>query len=60
MYNIDKVFHPNDKHDVGHKEPILEMKLVSGDVTWPTKQNILGWDLNTEAKTLHLPPHCLE
>ena len=60
MYNISKVFHPNEIQDVGHKEPISEKKLLSGNATWSTKQNILGWDLDTETKTLHIPPHCLE
>jgi len=60
MYNIDKVFCPNETQDVGHKEPISVKKLVSADATWSTKQNILGWDLDTKIKTLHLLPHHLD
>ena len=35
-------------------------KMLQGDACWDTRKRILGWDMDTEASTLHLPPHRLD
>jgi hypothetical protein len=35
-------------------------KVEKGDATFLTKKRILGWDINTETMTIHLPQHRLE
>ena len=55
---IDSVFRPNDSSDPGHrKEPISVKKLKKGDDHWSTRKTILGWDIDTRAMTVSLPPH---
>ena len=54
---IDTVLRPNDLQDVGRKEPISEKKLGKGDDSWSTYKTILGWDVDTQAMTIALPPH---
>lgn len=34
--------------------------MLKGDASWSTKKRILGWDLDTRASTLTLPPHRLD
>lgn len=41
------------------KEPVSVKKLQQGDAYWSTRKTILGWDLDTAAETLSLPPHRL-
>jgi hypothetical protein len=54
---IDKVLRPLDDSDSPHrKEPSSITKMAKGDACWSTRKRILGWDLDTEALTLHLPP----
>ena len=36
------------------------MKMLQGDACWNTQKRILGWDVDTEASTLSLPPHRLD
>ena len=57
---MDNVFCPNDLDDIGHKSPILVKKLEKGDDFWATEKVILGWLINTLAKTIFLPPNCQE
>jgi hypothetical protein len=60
LHSIDSVFAPKGPtHPTSRKEPISEKKLGQGDAHWSTKKTILGWDLDTEASTLTLPPHRL-
>lgn len=55
---LDKVFRPLDEHDRPERqEPASLKKLKKGDGTWTTRKVLLGWDLDTVAKTLALPPH---
>ena len=34
--------------------------MLKGDACWATTKRILGWDLDTVAETINLPPHRLE
>ena len=55
---IDKVFRPNDALDPSsRKEPISVKKLLKGDDHWSTQKTVLGWDIDTRAMTIALPPH---
>jgi len=36
---------------------ISESKVNKGEATFETRKTILGWDLNTQTMTMHLPPH---
>ena len=47
--------HPND-HTL-RQEPASVKKLKKGDGTWSTRKTVLGWVLDTAAKTIELPPH---
>jgi hypothetical protein len=50
-----------DHHDSPHcQEPASLKKLLKGDATWCTKKAVLGWILDTVAKTLELPSHRVE
>jgi len=55
----DAVFRPNDDADRARlrAEPISEKKLLKGDGNWSTRKTILGWDVDTLAQTISLPPH---
>ena len=61
MHAIDAIFTPRlPTHPPTRKEPISEKKLSHGDAHWSTRKTILGWDLDTVAGTLALPPHRVE
>ena len=34
--------------------------MLKGDATWATRKTILGWTIDTVAKTIELPPHRIE
>ncbi len=54
----DAVFRPNDDLDPpNRREPVSTKKLQKGDACWSTRKQVLGWDVDTIAKTLELPPH---
>jgi hypothetical protein len=58
---IDSVFRPLSPEDPPHrKEPASVKKMLKGEACWSTKKRILGWDLDTAASTLQLPPHRLD
>ena len=54
--NMDRVFHPNEATDTERKEPISLKKLGQGDGAWSTLKTVLGWNLDTVAHLLRLPP----
>ena len=59
--SLDKVFRPLDSADTPFRqEPASLKKLQKGDATWTTSKVILGWLLDTVAKTITLPPHRVE
>jgi hypothetical protein len=58
LHAIDAVFRPNDEwDDKARAEPVSLKKLHKGDGSWNTKQTILGWEIDTVAKTIALPAH---
>lgn len=60
LTSIDEVFRPLTECDpTTRKEPASIKKMLKGEACWSTKKRILGWDLDTEALTLTLPPHRL-
>lgn len=60
LHSIDSVLRPLATDDrPSRKEPVSVKKLRQGDACWSTRKTILGWDLDTVAGTLHLPPHRL-
>jgi hypothetical protein len=55
---IDQVLRPLSASDpIYRKEPTSVKKLRQGDAHWSTQKTILGWDVDTVAGTLQLPPH---
>ena len=55
---IDDVMLPLAPHDSpSRKEPASVKKLLQGDAAWSTQKTILGWDIDTVAGTISLPPH---
>ena len=61
LHSIDEVFRPVQSQDPPHrKEPASVKKMLQGDACWATQKRILGWDLDTEASTITLPPHWVE
>ena len=58
LYSIDRVLRPRTADDrPNRKEPVSVKKLLQGDACWATQKSILGWDLDTVAGTMRLPPH---
>ena len=58
LHSLDKVFRPLDAKDgVTRQEPASVKKLKKGDATWATRKVMLGWIVDTEARTIELPPH---
>ena len=58
IHAIDNVLRPLSPEDPPHrKEPASVKKLLQGDAYWDTRKLILGWQLDTIAGTLELPPH---
>ena len=58
LISIDDVFRPLQPGDPVHrKEPSSTKKMLKGDACWRSQKRILGWDMDSEALTLNLPPH---
>ena len=58
LHAIDQVLRPLQHSDSPmRKEPSSVKKLAQGDAHWSTQKRILGWDVDTVAGTLSLPPH---
>ena len=56
--SLDKVFRPVDAADTPFRqEPASLKKLRKGDARWATIKVILGWLVDTVAKTITLPEH---
>ena len=61
LTSIDEVLRPLSSSDPIHrKEPASIKKMLQGDACWSTRKRILGWDFDTRAGTMRLPPHRLE
>jgi hypothetical protein len=55
---MDSVFRPPDASDPPfRKEPASVKKMLKGEAAWATHKRLLGWDIDSEALTLNLPPH---
>lgn len=58
LHSIDAVFRPLTPHDrPTRKAPVSLKKLRQGDAHWSTQKTVLGWDIDTIAGTITLPPH---
>lgn len=54
---IDKVFRPaSPSEEKQRQEPASIKKLSKGDGCWSTQKQVLGWDIDTLAQTINLPP----
>ena len=61
LHSIDDVFWPLEKEDPpACKEPAYVKKMLNGDACWSTQKRMLGWDIDSEAVTLVLPPHRIQ
>ncbi len=61
LHSIDAVMRPLSSRDPSvRKEPASVKKLLQGDAAWSTQKTILGWDIDTFAGTVSLPPHRLD
>lgn len=58
---IDEMLRPLSIDDPPHRqEPASIEKMLKGDTCWAThSKRILGWDVDSELLTLHLPAHLL-
>ena len=57
---LNGVFRPPDTNDKWKKDPNSLKKLLKGDGALLTIKIILGWLIDTVARTIELPPHRLE
>ena len=61
FHALDKIFRPLDANDTPfQQEPVSLKKCKNGDTRWSTTKIILGWFLDTIAKTISLPEHCVQ
>ena len=56
FHQIDRVFCPNKEAGYNRKYPISLKKLGQGDGAWSTRKTVLGWDLDTTAHLIRIPP----
>ncbi len=57
-HTIDQVFRPPTASDTSaYRDPVSLSKLAKGDLHWSFSARILGWDIDTAAGTIRLPPH---
>jgi hypothetical protein len=61
LHSLDLVFQGLNDADGPHRqEPASVKKLLKGDTTWATSKTVLGWVLDTVAKTIQPPLHWVE
>jgi hypothetical protein len=61
LHALDTVFRKLEPGDDPHRqEPASLKKMRKGDATWATRKAILGWTIDTIAKTIELPPHRIQ
>jgi len=58
LHHINSIF--QDPDDSPRRLLVSASKVEKGDATFLTQKRILGWDINTETMTIHLPHHRLE
>jgi hypothetical protein len=60
LHALDLIMRPLDSQDSKYRqEPVSLNKMGKGDATWVTVNTVLGWILDTVAKTICLPANCL-
>ena len=52
---VDQVFRPLQAGEGPRQEPISVKKLRKGDASWDTRKEVLGWIIDTVARTIELP-----
>jgi hypothetical protein len=55
LHHLNTVF--RDVPQSPRKSVVSQSKVEKGDATLSTQKRILGWDVNTESMTVHLPSH---
>jgi hypothetical protein len=61
LHSIDEVFRHLEHGDPPHrKEPSSVKKMLKGDAVWSLHERLFGWEFDTEAMALNLPPHQLD
>ena len=61
LCSLDRVFCPLDDNNTAfQQEPASIKKMKDDDAMWTTSKVILGWLIDTTAKTIALPPHHIE
>ena len=60
FHHIDRVFRPNDAHDVTRTEVNSIKKLRKGDAAFTVIKKILGWDVNSLSHHLCITPSRLQ
>ena len=56
FHQIDWFFRPNKESDTDRKDPISQKNMGQEDGAWSTQKTVLGWDTDTIAHLLSLPP----
>jgi hypothetical protein len=60
LHALDSVLRPLDADDPPYRQEHASLnKIGKGDATWTTVKTVLGWILDTIAKTISLPAHRL-
>ena len=59
LHSIDAVFQPLAPDDPPTRQELASSvkKFLKGDASWSTFKWVLGWDINSQTMTIHLPPH---
>ena len=58
LHVVNNVMRPLDTTDNPFcQDPVSLKKLRNGNCSWTTVKLVLGWIINTELMTIHLPPH---
>ncbi len=55
LHQLSTIFY--DPEDSPRRPTVSQSKVSKGDATFATCKRILGWDVDSAALTLHLPPH---
>jgi hypothetical protein len=56
LHSVDAIFY-DKPGDTTRRAVISSSKIDKGDASWSTQKTILGWDIDTAAMSITLPPH---
>ena len=56
FHQIDRVLCPKEDLDINRKDSISLKNLGQGDWKWSAQETVIGWDLDTNAHLMCLPP----